>query len=102
DVVEGCRAVGVTLGSPAVSQLGLVDGVLVDRAFLAGRQREAVELATLADLGHLVAGDVPPYLASNALAAAGLARAAGAPPEAVRDGLRAFALDKHRTAHVAT
>ncbi len=28
DVVEGCRAIGVTLGAPSVSQLGVVDGTL--------------------------------------------------------------------------
>ena len=44
DVAEGCRAIGVTLASPAVSQLGVVDGVLVDRAFHDARQREAIEL----------------------------------------------------------
>jgi UDP-N-acetylmuramoylalanine--D-glutamate ligase len=32
DVVEGCRAVGFTTGIPAVSMLGVVDELLVDRA----------------------------------------------------------------------
>lgn len=101
DVVEGCRAVGVTVGLPAVSQLGIVDDVLVDRAFHDARRREAVELGAVDDLSHLVAGTVPPYLAFNALCAAALARAVGAAPEAVRDGLRGFSLDAHRTAFVA-
>ncbi|WP_062072745.1 UDP-N-acetylmuramoyl-L-alanine--D-glutamate ligase [Demequina sediminicola] len=100
DVVEGCRAIGVTTGPPAVSQLGVVEGVLVDRAFHEARRTEAVELGHLDDVAHLVAGSVPPYLAFNALCAAALARSVGVPPEAVRDGLQGFSLDAHRTAVV--
>ncbi|MFP5359441.1 MAG: UDP-N-acetylmuramoyl-L-alanine--D-glutamate ligase [Actinomycetes bacterium] len=100
DVVDGARAIGVTLGAPSVSQLGIVDGVMCDRAFLDSRHHEAIELAHVEDLNHLVAGDVPPYLALNALAAAALCRAVGVAPEAVRDGLRGFRLDAHRTAWV--
>jgi UDP-N-acetylmuramoylalanine--D-glutamate ligase len=100
DVVDGCRAVGITLGAPAVSQLGIVEGHLVDRAFHAERRSLALELGHLDDLSHLVAGAVPPYLATNALAAAALARAIGVAPEAVHDGLAGFALDHHRTAFV--
>lgn len=100
DVVEGCRAVGITLGSPAPSQLGVVEGILADRAFVVDRRREAAELGHVTDLAHLVAGSVPPYLVTNALAAAALARAVGVAPEAVGEGLRGFALDKHRTAFV--
>lgn len=100
DVVEGCRAIGITGGSPAPSQLGVVDGYLVDRAFTDRRRTEALELGEVADLEHLVAGAVPPYLVTNALSAAALARAVDVPPAAVRDGLRAFSLDAHRSAFV--
>lgn len=100
EVQEGCRAVGVTIGAPGPSQLGVVDGILLDRAFNDFRHREAVELGELSDLQHLVSGSIPPYLVINALSAASLARAAGVPAEAVRDGLRGFSLDKHRTAFV--
>ncbi|PKQ25718.1 MAG: UDP-N-acetylmuramoyl-L-alanine--D-glutamate ligase [Actinobacteria bacterium HGW-Actinobacteria-4] len=102
DVVEGCRAVGVTTGAPAISQLGVVDGVLCDRAFSDQRRTMADELATVADLGHLVAGAVPPYLVFNALCAAALTRAVGVEPAHVAAGLRGFTLDAHRTATVAT
>ncbi|MGP4113125.1 UDP-N-acetylmuramoyl-L-alanine--D-glutamate ligase [Streptomyces sp. 4N509B] len=96
DVVEGCRAVGFTLGAPAPGQLGVVEGLLVDRAFVADPRREARELAEVADL-------VPPapHMVANALAAAALARAFGVAPAAVRDGLRAFRPEPHRIAHVA-
>jgi UDP-N-acetylmuramoylalanine--D-glutamate ligase len=102
DVEEGCRAVGFTLGVPTVSQLGLVEDILVDRVFLDNRQNQALEMARIEDLAHLAAGNVPPYLVANALAAAGLARAAGIDPEYVGEGLRTFRLDHHRTAYVAT
>ncbi|MFF2505374.1 UDP-N-acetylmuramoyl-L-alanine--D-glutamate ligase [Streptomyces sp. NPDC058067] len=96
DVEEGCRAIGFTLNAPAPSQLGVVDGILVDRAFVDNRQKNAQELAEVADV------DPPaPHNIANALAAAALARAYGVKPSAVRDGLRAFTPDAHRIAHVA-
>ncbi|MFG2516650.1 UDP-N-acetylmuramoyl-L-alanine--D-glutamate ligase [Streptomyces sp. NPDC048584] len=96
DVEEGCRAVGFTLGTPGPSQLGVVDGILVDRAFVENRQKNAQELAEVSDV------DPPaPHNIANALAAAALARAYGVPASAVRDGLRAFTPDAHRIAHVA-
>ncbi|MCC5478210.1 UDP-N-acetylmuramoyl-L-alanine--D-glutamate ligase [Streptomyces barringtoniae] len=96
DVEEGCRAIGFTLGSPAPSQLGVVDGILVDRAFVENRQKNAQELAEVSDI------DPPaPHNIANALAAAALARAFGVPAQAVRDGLKAFRPDAHRIEHVA-
>ncbi|MEV7137707.1 UDP-N-acetylmuramoyl-L-alanine--D-glutamate ligase [Streptomyces tauricus] len=96
DVEEGCRAVGFTLGAPGPSQLGVVDGILVDRAFVEDRHKQAQELAEVADV------DPPaPHNIANALAAAALARAFGVPPKAVRDGLKAFRPDAHRIEHVA-
>ncbi len=95
DVVEGCRAVGFTLGLPARSMLGVVDGTLVDRAFLAERGTHALELADVADV-HPQA----PHNVANALAAAALARAHGVSPEAVREGLRSFTPANHRIADV--
>ncbi|MFE0691844.1 UDP-N-acetylmuramoyl-L-alanine--D-glutamate ligase, partial [Streptomyces xiamenensis] len=96
DVVEGCRAIGFTLGTPGPSQLGVVDGILVDRAFIPQRHRQAQELAEVTDVTPAA-----PHNIANALAAAALARAYGVEPRAVRDGLRAFTPDAHRIAHVA-
>ncbi|MFJ6567051.1 UDP-N-acetylmuramoyl-L-alanine--D-glutamate ligase [Streptomyces sp. NPDC091292] len=96
DVEEGCRAIGFTLAAPGPSQLGVVDGILVDRAFVADRQRQAQELAEVADVRPPA-----PHNIANALAAAALARAFGVPATAVRDGLRAFRPDAHRIEHVA-
>jgi UDP-N-acetylmuramoylalanine--D-glutamate ligase len=96
DVEEGCRAIGFTLGTPAPSQLGVVDGILVDRAFVENRQKNAQELAEVSDVNPPA-----PHNIANALAAAALARAFGVPAGAVRDGLRSFRPDAHRIAHVA-
>ncbi|MFG2677922.1 UDP-N-acetylmuramoyl-L-alanine--D-glutamate ligase [Streptomyces sp. NPDC048392] len=96
DVEEGCRAVGFTLGTPGPSQLGVVEGILVDRAFVEDRHKTAQELAEVSDVNPPA-----PHNVANALAAAALARAFGVPPAAVRDGLRAFTPDAHRIAHVA-
>ena len=52
DVVEGARAIGVTLGAPSVSQLGIVEGILVDRAFIEDRARHGLALAHVSDLQH--------------------------------------------------
>ncbi|CAM3524523.1 Mur ligase family protein [Isoptericola cucumis] len=129
DVVEGARAVGFTLGAPRPGQLGLVEDVLVDRAFHApaddpARHGSAAELGTLDDLAHLAPaagpghgsepgaesgsegaaadarGQVPGHVVADALAAAALARAHGVPAVAVRDGLRAFRTGAHRIERV--
>ena len=95
DVVDGARAIGFGTDTPGPSDVGVVDDILVDRAFLDDRHRSALEIGTLADVR--LAGLATPHGLATALAAAALARAAGAPPLAVRDGLRAFRVDHHRT-----
>lgn len=96
DVEEGCRAVGFGLAAPGPSDFGVVDGLLVDRAFVEDRANNAAEIGAVDDI-------VPPapHNVANALAAAALARAYGVDAKAVRDGLRAFRPDAHRIAHVA-
>jgi UDP-N-acetylmuramoylalanine--D-glutamate ligase len=105
EVVEGCRAIGFTLGVPATGMIGLVDDAIADRAFIPGRISSAAELGSLGDIGLAAHGDasrVPaPHVVADALAAAALARAHGVEPRAVRDGLRAFTPDAHRIADVA-
>jgi UDP-N-acetylmuramoylalanine--D-glutamate ligase len=96
DVVEGCRAIGFTLGVPATGQLGVVDDLLVDRAFVAERATSAAELAAVEDVRPAA-----PHNVANALAAAALARSFGVPPRAVRDGLRGYRPDAHRIAEVS-
>ena len=98
DVLEGCRAIGFGADTPGPSDVGVVDDVIVDRAFLQERATTALELATLTDLRE--SGLATPHGLANALAAAALARAAGAPSAAVREGLRAFQVDAHRTERV--
>lgn len=96
DVVEGARAIGFTLGVPGPGMVGVVDDILVDRAFIEERSTSAAELCTFEDLASRA-----PHFVTNALAAAALARAHGVSQQAVRDGLRAFQPDGHRIAVVA-
>ena len=96
DVREGARAVGFTLGMPSVGNVGIVEELLVDRAFIEERSTSAAELCTLSDLASAA-----PHFVANALAAAALARAHGVSQQAVRDGLMAFRPDGHRIELVA-
>lgn len=97
EVVEGCRAIGFTLGIPDVSMLGVVEDLMVDRAFIDNRRESAQELAVTDDVQPNA-----PHNIANALAAAALARSFGVPATAVRDGLRNFTPAGHRIATVAT
>ncbi|WP_024877144.1 UDP-N-acetylmuramoyl-L-alanine--D-glutamate ligase [Saccharomonospora piscinae] len=90
------RRVGFRLGSPGPGELGVVEELLVDRAFVAEPARSADELATLAD----VRPGGPPGVA-NALAAAALVRAVGVEPGAVAEGLRRFRPGAHRAVEVS-
>ncbi len=96
EVVEGARAIGFTLGIPAPSMLGIVDDLLVDRAFVEQRQTSALELATIADVSPAA-----PHNVANALAAAALARSYGVPATAVRDGLRNVTVGDHKIQLIA-
>ena len=99
EVVEGCRAIGFTLGTPAPSMVGIVEDVLADRAFVEERRTSAAELAVLRDLGPNAAA---PHYVADALAAAALARSYGVSPAAVRKGLMDYSPQPHRMALVAT
>lgn len=96
DVQEGARAIGFTLGTPGRSMLGVVDDLLVDRAFVEQRATSALELAKVSDV-HPYA----PHNVANALAAAALARSVGVRGSAVAQGLRDVKPGGHRIALVA-
>jgi UDP-N-acetylmuramoylalanine--D-glutamate ligase len=109
------RVVAFRLGAPGPGELGLADGVLLDRAFagddstgddstgghgigghgIGGRGAGTV-LASVADLSQPA-----PHNVANALAAAALARAYGVAPTAIRAGLGAFRPEPHRMSLVA-
>lgn len=99
DVREGARAIGFTVGVPAISMVGYAEDVLCDRAFLENRQNEALELARFEDLTGI--GVLTPHLLANVAAASALARAAGIEPDAIRNALNNFRLDAHRIELVA-
>ncbi|SER48306.1 UDP-N-acetylmuramoylalanine--D-glutamate ligase [Propionibacterium cyclohexanicum] len=96
DVVEGARAIGFTSGIPQVANIGIVDDLIVDRAFVQQRQTSALPLADVHDV-HPFA----PHNVENALAAAALVRSFGVPPSAVKQGLLDLHLGGHRIETVA-
>lgn len=100
EVGEGCRAIGFGATVPTPSNVGVVDEFIVDRAFLDDRQRSALELASLDDV--MAAGLATPHGLANVLAASALARAAEVEPRSIRDALRQFIVDEHRTQLIAT
>ena len=104
DVIEGAKAIGFTTGVPRPGELGVVDDLLVDRAFIPQRYSSAAELASLDDVAAAtgVAGSRPaPHQVANALAAACLARAIDVPGQAIAAGLQNHSLGAHRMVTVA-
>jgi UDP-N-acetylmuramoylalanine--D-glutamate ligase len=99
DVHEGARAIGFGLGTPARSNVGYVEDLLVDRAFLEERADKALEIASFEDLENF--GVLTPHLLSNIAAATALARSFGVPPAACRKALREFRISPHRIQLVA-
>lgn len=100
------RTARYRLGQPGPGELGVCDGFLVDRAFCRQDEPDGVRLAAVADLSgpDLAARSRPPapHNVADALAAAALARAYGAPATAIRAGLFAFQPDPHRIAMVGS
>ena len=80
------RKVGFRLGKPAPGELGVRDGVLIDRAF-------AADLALAPIAGIPIAG---PIGVLNALGAAALARAVDVPAAAIEAALAGFQVGRHR------
>lgn len=79
--------VGFRIGTPAVGELGLRDGHLVDRAFSD-------------DLVLLPASSIPvpgPVGVLDTLAAAALARAVGVSADAIADAVASFQVGRHRS-----
>ncbi len=99
DVIEGARAIGFTTGMPGRSQVGYVEEILCDRAFLDDRANSAIEVATLHDLAEI--GVLTPHLMANVAAATAIARACGVQPGEIRGALTNFRLDAHRIELIA-
>ena len=84
------RKVFFSLDTPAPGQMGVVEELLVDRAFVADPQ-EASMIAEVLEVVPTV-----PHSVSNALAAAGLARAVGVDHESIRRAIKNFKPGRHR------
>ena len=99
EVVKRCsqwkgRKVFFSLDTPGPGEIGVVEELLIDRAFVADPQ-EAAMICELTEIKPTV-----PHNVSNALAAAGLARAAGVDHESIRSALAAFTPGRHRIEEV--
>lgn len=94
DVVEGARAISFGLDTPPPSGFGVVEGILVDRAYHASRRGEAFELVSVAELRDR--GLAAPHMVQNVLAASALARARGVEPSEIARAILSFAPDAHR------
>jgi len=84
-----------TLNSPKRGELGVVEELLVDRAFVEDPDHAAVSLAELGDIKPFA-----PHNVLNALAASALARSIGVAEVSVAAGLRAFTPGSHRIAEI--
>jgi len=84
------RKVFFSLDAPSEGELGLVENLLVDRAFVADPQ----EASLIAELGDVHPS--APHNVANALAAAGLARSVGVSHEVIRQALQTFRPGRHR------
>ena len=76
--------------SPQAGEIGLVEELIVDRAFVSSPDHAEV-IAELSDVKPAV-----PHNVSNAMAAAGLALTIEIPHPKVKSGIANFKLDKHR------
>ncbi len=90
---ENAQAVGFTVNTPMPNEIGWVEDILVDRAFI-DDPSEAQELATFADLKKIPV--ISPHLMANVAAAAAIARAVGVQPLEIQNALQGFTLDAHR------
>ncbi len=84
------RKVFFSLNTPAPGEIGVVEELLVDRAFVDDPQQASM-ICELADIVPTV-----PHNVSNALAAAGLARAIDVPHDVIQKALQAFRPGRHR------
>jgi len=84
------RKVFYSLDTPKPGELGVVEDLLVDRAFVLDSQ-EAAMISQLRDVQPTA-----PHNVSNALAAAGIARSLGVTHEAIAKALQNFTPGRHR------
>ena len=90
------RKVFYSLDTPNLGELGLVENLIIDRAFIS----EGSDAEVMAELGDI--NPAVPHNVLNAMAAAGICRSLGISYEAIKQGLAQFSPDHHRLELVAT
>lgn len=78
DVVPGARAIGFSRGIPGISMIGVVDDILVDRAFIDERAHSALEIVEITSTITM---------SSSLLAATAIARALSVPSAIIKSVL---------------
>ena len=89
------RKIFYSLDTPGPGELGIVEDLLVDRAFVPDPQ----EAGMIAELNEVI--PTVPHHISNALAAAGLAATVGVSHEVIRTALKSFKPGRHRIEQIA-
>ena len=84
------RKIFYSLDTPGPGEIGIVEELLVDRAFVPDTQ----EAGLFAELSEIV--PTVPHHISNSLAAAGLASTVGVSREVIRQALKTFVPGRHR------
>ena len=90
------NVVWFSLDTPAPGEIGLVEELLIDRAFSPNPQ-EAMEISELVDITPTV-----PHNVLNAMAAAAMSLSIGISYQDIKAGLSAFTTDHHRMELVRT
>jgi UDP-N-acetylmuramoylalanine--D-glutamate ligase len=88
--VQSESVIWFSLDTPKPGELGVVENLLIDRAFSASSS-QANEISELADITPTL-----PHNILNALAASALALSLGVKYQAIKDGLKNFSTDHHR------
>lgn len=86
----GGRKIFFSLDTPQAGELGIVEELIIDRAFVTSSDSAEV-IAEINDVKPAV-----PHNVANAMAAAGLALAIGVAHPLIKQGIENFKLDKHR------
>lgn len=89
------RKIFYSLDTPGPGEIGIVEELLVDRAFVPDPQ----EAGMIAELNEII--PTVPHHISNALAASGLASTVGVSREVIREALKSFKPGRHRIEEIA-
>jgi UDP-N-acetylmuramoylalanine--D-glutamate ligase len=89
------RKIFYSFGTPNLGEIGLVENLIIDRAFIA----DGADAEVVAELGDI--NPAVPHNVLNAMAASGITLSLGISYTAIKAGLSLFAPDRHRLELIA-